>query len=78
MHTISAAVEDVGADHGGPYFDMSRKLRDGSDIVIIFEQMGGERVAKRMTAGMFVAVRFSYGCYDRLGEHWQVNHNDGQ
>ena len=42
----SAALEDVGVDHGGFYVFVSEKFLDGANIVSVLEEVGGEGVPK--------------------------------
>lgn len=50
MHPGGAAVEQVGGDHRGLYARMAEELRDRPDVVAVFEQVGGEAVAKGVAA----------------------------
>lgn len=40
----TAAVEDVGVDHGGAYVALAEQLLNGADIVAVLQKMGGEGV----------------------------------
>ena len=41
----SSTVQHVGVDHGGLYVSMSKQFLNRADIVAVFEQMSGERMA---------------------------------
>ena len=42
----SAALEDVGVDHGGFYILVSEQFLYGADVVSVLEEVGGEGVPK--------------------------------
>ena len=51
-HGQSAALENVGIDHGGLYILMAEQFLDGADIVTALQKVGGEGVPKgRLRAG---------------------------
>jgi len=41
----SSAVEDVGVDHGGLDVSMTEEVLDGTNVVPVFKEMGGEGMA---------------------------------
>ena len=49
-----AAVEDVGVDHGCLNILVTEEFLNRSDIVAIFEQVGGEGVAEGVGSDRFV------------------------
>ena len=52
-----APVQNVSVDHGRADVVVAKELLDRPDVVAIFQQMGGERVAKRVTAYRFGDTR---------------------
>ena len=56
-----APVQDVSVDHGRADVVVAQELLDRPDVVAIFQQMGGERVAKRVTVYPFGSTR-AKGC----------------
>ena len=46
LHATAAAVEDVTVDHGRPDILVTQELLNGADVIVIFQQMGGERMAQ--------------------------------
>lgn len=57
-------LRDVEIDDGGLNVAVSEKLLDGIEIDSIFEQMGGERMAKRMHGDIFFDLRLCHGFVD--------------
>jgi hypothetical protein len=50
MNPETAAVEDVGVNHGRFNIGMAEEFLDGADVVAGFEQVGGEGVAEGVAA----------------------------
>jgi len=50
-------VQDVGVDHCGFDVLVSEQGLDGANVVAVFEHVGGEAVAQRVTRAVFVDVR---------------------
>ena len=48
-----APVEDMGVDHGGSDIGVSEQLLDGSDVVAVFDEMGGEGMAEGVAGAVF-------------------------
>ena len=46
-----ALVEDVGVNHRGPDARVAEELLDGADVVAVFQEVGGERMAEGVTCG---------------------------
>src|SRR5688500_16314834 len=46
LDASGAAVEDVGVDHGGGDVFVAQEFLDGTDVVAVFEEVGGEAVAE--------------------------------
>jgi hypothetical protein len=43
----------VGVDHGGAHVGVAEQFLDCADIVAVFEEVGGERVAEGVATGVF-------------------------
>jgi len=41
---VGTPIQDVGVDHRGPDVGVAQELPNGSDVVAVLQQMGGERV----------------------------------
>ena len=54
-----SAFDDVGVDHGGPNVAVTQQFLNGSDVVVGFQQMGGEAVAEGVGGDAFENLRFS-------------------
>ena len=50
----SAALEDMGVDHGGFDILVSEEFLNGADIVSVLEEVGGEGVAKGVGGDLLV------------------------
>ena len=59
-----AAVEYVSVNHGRADVTVTKKLLDGSDVVAIFQEVGGEGVPEGMAAGGFGDAGFLDGLPD--------------
>ena len=47
-------VEDVGVDLGGGEVGVAEEFLDGAEIVVVFEEVGGEAVAEGVRVAGFV------------------------
>src|SRR3990167_9339176 len=63
-HAASAAVEDVGVDHGGAYVGVAEQFLYGTDVVAVLQQVGGERMPERMRVRRFVDTSAACGFLD--------------
>ena len=57
-------VEDVGIDHGGADIFVAEEFLDGANVVAVFEEMGGERVAEGVATGLFINTGQLDGLFD--------------
>ncbi len=64
----AAAIEDVGVDHRRADVLMAEQFLDGADIVAVFEEVGGERVAEGMAGDPFLNFGLTGGGADRFLE----------
>lgn len=49
-NATSTAIEDMGVDHSRAHIGVPEQLLHGADVIAILEQMGRERMAKRMAS----------------------------
>jgi hypothetical protein len=54
----ASAIQDVGVDHRRLDSPMAEKLLHGADVVAGLEQVGGERMAKRVAVACWVKLAF--------------------
>ena len=60
----SAALEDVGVDHGGFDVFMPKEFLNGPYVIAGLEEMGGKRVAEGVGADSFCYVCLFGGLFD--------------
>ena len=60
----SAALEDVGVDHGGTDIFMAEEFLNGADVVPVLEEMGGEGMAKGVAGDALLDFGFGGGFLD--------------
>ena len=63
---VAAAFQDMGVDHGGLNVFMSQQFLHSTDIVAIFQQMGGKAVTQSMGAAGFGNSGISDGFFNSL------------
>ena len=60
----SAALEDVGVDHGGADILVAEQFLNGADIVPVLEKMRGEGMAKGVAGDALFDFGFGGGFLD--------------
>jgi hypothetical protein len=56
----------MGVNHGRAYIFVAEQLLNGTDVVATFKKMGGETVAKGMTAGGFAHAGLPNGVFNGI------------
>ena len=44
-HALSTTLKDMGIDHGGTNILVSQEFLNGANVIAIFQQVGGKRMA---------------------------------
>ena len=65
-HTGRPAVEDMGVNHRRLHIFMPEKFLDSANIVAALKEMGCERMAEGVAAGVFCDARFQDGFVDSI------------
>ena len=60
-HSASAPDQNVRVDHCGPDIAVTQELLHGSDVIPVFQQMGGKRAAQRVGGGLLVQTDLAGG-----------------
>lgn len=60
----AAALEDVGVDHGGADVFMAEQFLNGSYVVAVLKEVGGEGVAEGVGADSFLDFGFFGGLFE--------------
>lgn len=72
-HRIPASIQDMRIDLGGAHVLVTQQFLHSTNIVAIFQQVGGERMTQAMTTGGFLdaalANRLLYRFLDGIGVH---------
>jgi hypothetical protein len=63
-YAATAAIKDVGVDHGGFHVFVAEEFLDGADVVAVLEKMGGERVAEGVTTDALGDLSVAGGLFE--------------
>jgi hypothetical protein len=64
-YTFSTPIQHVRVDHGRSDVCVTQQLLHRTDVVAVFQQMGGKRMTERMATGRFGDPSFPDGFFDR-------------
>jgi hypothetical protein len=63
---VTAALEDMGVDHGGLHVFVTEQLLNCANIVVVLQKVGSKGMTKRVRSDMLVNFRKPRGLFDGL------------